>query len=888
MKPPLFGIASQLPATKGKLPYLKQYNEVYLGLNPDTDGTNQTGESTPLAWKAELPTAAKLCCQEFGPPRQDASFTQEGCMETSLHLLLSSGYLPDKDRAVLLGTHVLVKHLDKMRRALLTCDFRWIRNIDKNWENQTEISSKKSLAMLACLFHYNLDVSLLMRYLGQNYTAAHRDVQHVVERISPHVDSYLIPHFIRVMTAGCPNVMNAESTRENSVKYWRAGNNPSIAKHLPAVMKTMNKEERNKFVIPLPMWMWRFIPHLHFTPHHYLLKNDKARMIFDAKYRHDAMAIAINMMTSDASETELECQFGRAKLQLLIRVWNLRITYPYHDIVLHANDVKSCFRQLKHHPDVMGAFSYILGDFLFLQCGLTFGSDFSPANWEVVRRIAEQLAEAFFEDKSLVKKHRKHIDKLRWRQDLGSKKAQFTRARACALNPGVLDTNGKPASTPHAFFVDDDIYSEVFDVDRIEQAVAASIEAIFVLLGESDLLARQDPISFDKMEDMMVSYYNQILGQVINTRKMTVETPPAYVSQVVKDLERHWHPKRKSVSIPEIESLTGQLGHISDTAPWLRFLLSQLYMSLAVALGFARAHLICTSKDFRMLLKQCAPPGKAPSATPLAGEIKEGLERSFALSTTAKKVHHSNSPVRINKSLKRELRLIRLALASEWVSMSRPIGHFVPREPSGTGWADSCLLAAGGFSIDMGFWWYIEWPEEVRALTLRFVKNNKDGTLISINALEYAALIINYVAACHHFLTNEDCLDPHPSVLLFADNTAAESWAIKGCKSSAVGRHLGLLQCALMINNPVGISTGRVSTKANIIADRISRVKKETNILPSFHSLMQDFPQLKSCCRFHPSAELVSLVTGMLLQKSSVDPLEASRRLLAGLGRITT
>lgn len=122
-----------------------------------------------------------------------------------------------------------------------------------------------------------------------------------------------------------------------------------------------------------------------------------------------------------------------------------------------------------------------------------------------MRRIAEQLAEAFFEDKSLVKKHYKYIDKLRWRQDLGSKKARFARARACALNPGVLDTNGRPANTSHAFFVDDDIYSKVFDVDRIEQAVAASIEAIFVLLGESDLLARQDPISFDKMEDMMVS-----------------------------------------------------------------------------------------------------------------------------------------------------------------------------------------------------------------------------------------------------------------------------------------------------------------------------------------------------------------------------------------------
>ena len=124
--------------------------------------------------------------------------------------------------------------------------------------------------------------------------------------------------------------------------------------------------------------------------------------------------------------------------------------------------------------------------------------------------------------------------------------------------------------------MDDNIYIEVFDVDRIEQAVVANIEGMFVLLDKSDLLARQDSISFDKMEDMMVSYYNQILGQVINTRKMTVETLPAYVIQVVNDLERHWHPKRKCVSIPEIESLTGQLGYTSDTAPWLRFLLSQL------------------------------------------------------------------------------------------------------------------------------------------------------------------------------------------------------------------------------------------------------------------------------------------------------------------------
>ena len=71
--------------------------------------------------------------------------------------------------------------------------------------------------------------------------------------------------------------------------------------------------------------------------------------------------------------------------------------------------------------------------------------------------------------------------------------------------------------------MDDDLYSDIFDIERIEQAVAASIKAIFVLLGKSDLLSRQDPISFDKMVDTMVLHCNVILRQYIDTRKMTVK-----------------------------------------------------------------------------------------------------------------------------------------------------------------------------------------------------------------------------------------------------------------------------------------------------------------------------------------------------------------------------
>ena len=162
----------------------------------------------------------------------------------------------------------------------------------------------------------------------------------------------------------------------------------------------------------------------------------------------------------------------------------------------------------------MGAFSYILGEFLFLQCGLAFSALFSPASWEVLRRIAEFLAESLFNDDTLRTKHRKYLDRLKWKKDLGNNKATFSPAVQDSLNQGVL-RDRELVETPHDFYVDDDLYAELFDIIRIERAVAASIEAIFILLGESALHLRQDPISFDKMEETMVSFVIAPWGKLL-------------------------------------------------------------------------------------------------------------------------------------------------------------------------------------------------------------------------------------------------------------------------------------------------------------------------------------------------------------------------------------
>lgn len=58
---------------------------------------------------------------------------------------------------------------------------------------------------------------------------------------------------------------------------------------------------------------------------------------------------------------------------------------------------------------------------------------------------------------------------------LGKRRAgTFTRAVGDALNTGVR-SGGSDDNTPHMFYVyvDDDVYSEVFDIKRVRQAAAA-------------------------------------------------------------------------------------------------------------------------------------------------------------------------------------------------------------------------------------------------------------------------------------------------------------------------------------------------------------------------------------------------------------------------------
>jgi hypothetical protein len=59
-----------------------------------------------------------------------------------------------------------------------------------------------------------------------------------------------------------------------------------------------------------------------------------------------------------------------------------------------------------------------------------------------------------------------------------------------------------------------------------------------------------------------------------------------------------------------------------------------------------------------------------------------------------------------------------------WESL---IAHIIPRMLTFITFGDSCLEGAGGYSLSLGFWWHLPFPEEVKLRTLLHKQDNADG-----------------------------------------------------------------------------------------------------------------------------------------------------------------
>ncbi len=181
------------------------------------------------------------------------------------------------------------------------------------------------------------------------------------------------------------------------------------------------------------------------------------------------------------------------------------------------------------------------------------------------------------------------------------------------------------------------------------------------------------------------------------------------------------------------------------------------------------------------------------------------------------------------------------------------------------------MEGTGGFSITLGFWWHIRFPDKVVQHTLQFKTSNKDGMLMLINVLEFVMVIINYCATLHVVQTSPVTDDPHPVIRNITDNSSALSWTLHTCKQSKIEQMLACFFCSLLINLPLGNNSLWISTIDNKIADNISCLKKQSdnNSSPAFDYtiLKQTYPELRHCFFFQIWPELISLIWDIVLTK---------------------
>ncbi len=158
------------------------------------------------------------------------------------------------------------------------------------------------------------------------------------------------------------------------------------------------------------------------------------------------------------------------------------------------------------------------------------------------------------------------------------------------------------------------------------------------------------------------------------------------------------------------------------------------------------------------------------------------------------------------------------------ISFKTPIAFIIPRTPSASVVGNSSLASCGSYSIDLCFWWFVPFPDEIIAKTLLHLKNDSEQNFVLINVLEYVTVILNNCGTLTAYLKYGPIEDPHAVVLCVTNNIISKNWTTHTCKRSIIGGALACFVCGLKIGSQVGINAKWISMTNTKIANKISQL----------------------------------------------------------------
>jgi hypothetical protein len=309
---------------------------------------------------------------------------------------------------------ILARCLNWLRQRYEGLNFTSLRAGVPATLSTPDLISHLTSLVTACFLHYNFDTPTVVRFIGGQHTAAHRDISAILRELRrADVDHDVLADLERVFTMGSPAYCNASATERNFRAFFEYGNHKTITEDVPKTQKALVKDIRRGYVLIMYPWLAFFIPNLHLTPLG-MVDMDKLhknpRPIFHSSFRPQPWAMAINDYTSKTTEPEIV--FPQAWINYLTWVWNLRITYPRDELYLGDGDVSGAFRQVKYNPNLVAMHAFLVFGVLFLSTGQTFGDCTSPANWEPVARNRQQKARYLWNQATTLAHALKHLPTL--------------------------------------------------------------------------------------------------------------------------------------------------------------------------------------------------------------------------------------------------------------------------------------------------------------------------------------------------------------------------------------------------------------------------------------------------------------------------------------------
>jgi hypothetical protein len=128
---------------------------------------------------------------------------------------------------------------------------------------------------------------------------------------------------------------------------------------------------------------------------------------------------------------------------------------------------------------------------------------------------------------------------LKWKEIDTSTK--LTPTLSCTINHGIIDDAGNWIDLPACKYVNDALMLAL-DFDHMKIVLAATIEAIFVVMGKPNVVVRQCPLAMDKWLELLIVPKQTMLGLIIDTNRLTIVIPAKSLQEVLDLLNSTWHP----------------------------------------------------------------------------------------------------------------------------------------------------------------------------------------------------------------------------------------------------------------------------------------------------------------------------------------------------------